>query len=310
MAALLALMGRHALPALALGVFLGLLWPQLAALARPLLVPAIAVSFALALARVDPTRLRALARRPRTTLPLLLWLLLGAPAAVSLLLTDTTTGPALTAALLLHAAAPPVMASGALALLMGLEVELAVLTTTAATLLAPASLALVVRLAGLDLALAPAMLALRLALLLALCWLGGWLLRRWLGPLGLLARARELDGLAVLALLVFALGVMDGVRADLAAAPDRFLITLMAAFGLNLALQLTGALLFAHHGARTALTVGLLSGCTNLGLVLAGLADVAPPSFALYVALSQFPIYLLPALLAPLYRAWLDDERR
>jgi len=300
-------LARHGAPALAAGIFLGLALPELAAALRPLLVPAIAVSFVVALARVDPGRLRALARTPRTTLPLLSWLLLGAPALVMFVTERPEVPPALGDALLLHAAAPPVMASSALALLLGLEVELAVLATTAATLLAPLTLALVVHAAGIEVAVAAPELALRLALLLAVCGLLGAWLRRRLGPLGLLAHARRLDGAAVAGLLVFAVAVMDGVRGRLAADPGAFLGLLAAAFALNLGLQLAGALLFAHHGRRTALTVGLLSGNTNLGLVMAGLADVAPPTLALYVALAQFPVYLLPALLLPLCRRLLDD---
>ncbi|GBD41912.1 hypothetical protein HRbin39_01299 [bacterium HR39] len=205
--------------------------------------------------------------------------------------------------LVVHAAAPPVTASGAIALLLGLEVELAVLATTAATLLAPLTLALVLeRGTGLDLALSAPELALRLAVLLGVCHLAAWALRRRVGPLGLLANARLLDGVAVVGLLVFALAVMDGVAERLRLEPARGVDLLLFAFAANAGLQVLGALLFAHRGARTALTVGLLSGNGNLALVIAGLGESAPAVLALYVALGQFPVYLLPALQAPLYR--------
>jgi len=296
-------LGRHGAPVLAVGIFVGLALPRLADVVRPLLVPAIALGFVVALSRVDLRRLRRLAESPRTTLLLFAWLLFGAPAAMALAM-EALAAPAVWRDLaVVHAAAPPVMASGAIALLLGLEVELAVLATTAATLLAPLSLALVLeRGTGLDHTLFAPELALRLALFLAVCHLAAWGLRRWLGPLGLLANARLLDGFAVLGLLVFALAVMAGVGDRLREQPAAGLELLGLAFAVNVVLQALGTLLFAHHGLRVALTTGLLSGNGNLALVVAGLGNATPPDLALYVALAQFPVFLLPALQAPVYR--------
>ncbi len=58
-----------------------------------------------------------------------------------------------------------------------------------------------------------------------------------------------------------------------------------------------------------ALTLGLVAGNNNIGIVVAALADHAPERFLVYVAMAQFPIYLLPALQRLVYRRLLERER-
>ena len=58
---------------------------------------------------------------------------------------------------------------------------------------------------------------------------------------------------------------------------------------------------FLWLGRRAAFTVGFLAGNRNMGLLLVVLPAGPHPDIALYFALAQFPIYILPALLKPLY---------
>jgi BASS family bile acid:Na+ symporter len=37
-------------------------------------------------------------------------------------------------------------------------------------------------------------------------------------------------------------------------------------------------------------------------MILAVLIDAAPPDLSLFIAVGQFPIYMLPALAVPIYR--------
>ena len=60
-------------------------------------------------------------------------------------------------------------------------------------------------------------------------------------------------------------------------------------------------------GPRRALTVGLVSGNRNLALILAALAGSTNFDLLLFFAVGQIPIYILPALLAPLYRRLCGD---
>lgn len=309
MIAVLRFLGRNGTQVIASGVFLGLLVPGLSPLFTPLLVPAILLPLLIALLRLDASRLRALARAPLALLALLLWLLVLSPLLVRLALAPLAIDPPLSAYLVSNAACAPLLASGALALLLGLDVTLALTATVAATLLVPFTLPpLALGLAGMEVPMASHELALRLALLIGGCALVAALLRIRPGAAFFAARAVELDGLAVLALVAFSVAVMGEVREALRAAPGDVLTMLLAVFALNMGLQLSGSLLAWRSGARTALTVGLLSGNNNIGIVLAALADRAPESLLVYVALAQFPIYLLPILQKRLYRRLLSVD--
>ena len=54
--------------------------------------------------------------------------------------------------------------------------------------------------------------------------------------------------------------------------------------------------------------MGLVTGNCNMGLLLAALPRGADPDVALYFAVAQLPMYMLPALVAPLYRRLLAAE--
>ncbi len=292
-----------------MGVFAGLLFPTLARFARPFLVPAILVPFIVALLRVDPGRARVLLRRPGDSLLMMAWLLAVSPLLVWLVTLSLELPPGLRSILITTAGCAPVMASGALAVLLELDVAVALLLTAAATLLVPLTLPPVaVGLARLALHVDSWRLALRLSLMIGGCVVLAGAIRRSVGELRLLHWGRAMDGAAVFGLLVFAVAVMDGVPDLLRLRPGYGLVMLSAVFLLNLSLQSVGAALFWGWGRRTALTIGLLSGNRNIGIVLAAVAAEAPVEFRLYVALAQFPIYLLPMLQKPVYERLLSRE--
>jgi BASS family bile acid:Na+ symporter len=104
-------------------------------------------------------------------------------------------------------------------------------------------------------------------------------------------------------MLVFAVAIMDGVSETLWQHPQTVGMWTVAAFAINLLLQSLGALCFAATGRKVGLTLGLLSGNRNMGLVLASLPPSTNHEIVLFFALAQLPVYLLPALLRPVYRA-------
>jgi BASS family bile acid:Na+ symporter len=116
------------------------------------------------------------------------------------------------------------------------------------------------------------------------------------------SKAAEIDGLAVVLLLIFAVSIMDQAAVTLRANLELFLIVLGASFALNLFLQAVTWLLFLPAGKGTAVALGLTNGNRNAGLALAGLPATAPVEVGLIFALSQVPIYVLPLLLRPIYR--------
>lgn len=308
---MLSWLGRHGGPVIAIGVFLGLLLPPLASLLRPLLVPAILGPFLIALLRIDWRQLWDQIGRPVETVAALLWLLLISPTLVHLLLRPFGLPEAIHGGLVLMAAAPPLMASGYLALMLGLDAALAVTLTLFGTALMPFSLPLVgLYLLGVDIDVPLGDLMIRLGAVVGGSLALAWLLR-WLLPVDFTRRhAEPLDGLAVLGLLLFAIAIMDGVTAMLLREPHFVLGCALTVYGLNVGLQVAGSAAFARLGRRGALTVGLCSGSGNLGLLLAAIADRASFELLVFVATAQLPIYTLPVIQRPLYDRWLAGNRQ
>ena len=156
-------LGRHGSSVIALGVFVGLAIPPFAALLKPLLVPAIVGPFLVALIRLDWRQLTGHLSQPATTALAVLWLLVLSPLLVHALAGALALAPALHDGMVLMAAAPPLMASGALALMLGLDVALAVVVTTLATALLPLTVpAIALHLLGIEIDIALGTLMLRL----------------------------------------------------------------------------------------------------------------------------------------------------
>jgi len=109
---------------------------------------------------------------------------------------------------------------------------------------------------------------------------------------------QAMTGLAVAGLLLVALGAMRGMQDTVLAQPLLVIGLLVLAFAVNAGFQLIGTLLFLGWGRAQAVTVGLVSGNRNITLawVMAAPALVGHPSVALYIALSVFPIFMMPAL--------------
>lgn len=302
----LAWLGRHGSSIIPIGVFAGLLIPPLAALARPLLVPAIILPFVIALLRLNWLELGWHLRRPAMAVAALVWLLLVLPVVVHVVVVPLGLPPALHSGMVLTGAASPLMASAALALMLGLDAALAVFVTIVTTALMPFTLPpIALYLLGVRIDVALFELTLRLGLIVGGCFALAWLLRRWLSVAWIARHAEPLDGLSVLGLLLFAIAIMDGLTVKLLEQPGFVLGSMAAVYALNVGLQALGSLAFFWRGRRAALTLGLCSGNANLGVLLAALADRASSELIVYVATAQLPIYTLPVLQRRLYRWWL-----
>jgi BASS family bile acid:Na+ symporter len=295
--------GRHGALFLAGGVLLGLAAPPLAAAARPLLVPALLVPLTIALLRLDWRRLADYARRPVLVAVVTVWLLAASPVLMWLAVRGLPLPPALEQAIVLMTASSPVTMCATVSLLVGLDAALAVVVIVATTALVPLTLpAVALPLLGLELDIDLATFMLRLGWMVGVAFAVALVVRRLAGPERLARGARALDAVAVLSLLVFAVAIMDGITAAFLARPGYVLGTLAAAFAANLLLQAAGTAAFLKLGVRKALTIGLMTGNCNMGLVLVALAGNAPFDTVMFFALGQIPMYTLPALLMPLYR--------
>jgi BASS family bile acid:Na+ symporter len=288
---------------LAVGVFLGLAWPQLASWLAPLLAPSVFVLLTAALVRLDWSAARRQAARPGTALLLVGWLLVLSPALTAVLVAQLPLPPGLATALVLMAAAPPITSAIAFALILGLDAALTTIATFAATLLVPIVLPPVALwLLGVALDMDATRFMLRLGLLAGGALAVAAAIRAAVPRATIDAGAARIDGVAVVMLLVFAVAIMDGVTATLIDRPGHVALVALLAFAANLLLQGAGAAAFWWRGRDAALAAALCSGNRNMGLLLAALAASAEGDVALYFAVGQLPIYILPWALRPLYR--------
>ncbi len=300
---LLEFLGRHATRFMFGSVLLALALPGLAALARPWLIPGLVIPLVIALMRLDLGAAVRYGRRVGLVAALTAWFVVISPVLVALATAPLGLPEGLRAGIVLMAAAPPLVSAPALAFILGLDAALAVVVVVVGTLVVPLTLPpLALGLLGLEVNLPAAELMGRLGLLVGAPFALALLLRRLIPQAWIQRNGKRFDGIAVLSLMGFALGIMAGVTETIAARPGFAALTIACAFAANLILQAVGAVATLWLGTQPALTIGLATGNRNMGLVLVALADRGDPAILFYFAMAQFPMYMLPALLAPLYR--------
>lgn len=306
--AALAWLGRQGTRALALSVFAGIALPPLAAVLKHIFVEALLVLLLLAFLRVEPASLLQHVRKPGLAVAASLWTLLAVPALMcgaAIALGLPLASEALFLALVLQAVAPPIIGSPALAALMGLDAALSLATLIIATALAPLTVPLFAAVfAGPALQISPLWLGIKLLAMLGGTAIGAWAIRKFKGGPWVAYRSGQIDGLSVIALFVFAIGLMDGVAGHIIAQP--LLVAGLTAFvyALAIVLMISTCLIFHRAGRSAALALGLAVGSRNMGLMVAAAGGAVPELTWLYFAVAQFPIYTLPHLMRPLVRRW------
>ena len=301
-------MGGRATTLLPFSLGIGLLFQDVAAAARPLLLPLAVVLLMLTLARTDWPRLAFLLKRPGLAIVLALLNLLAVPLIVWPVWQALGLWPGLIAALCLSAMAPGIISAATTAGFLRLDASLALMLTLFTNFLVPFTLPpLALWLLGLDLKIGALDLSLRLAFVVLLGLAGAFAIRRFLGP-RLAESGSALDGLSVAVLMVFAIPLMDGVVARAVAEPQKLAGFAAGAFaGMLLCNLVMTVLTLPFLDRRSALTAGYCSGGRHNALLMAVLPVTADPDIFLFIAAVQFPIYLIPTLLQPLYRRLLPS---
>ncbi|MBR0813135.1 Na+-dependent transporter [Bradyrhizobium diazoefficiens] len=299
-------LGSQGTRAVAAVVFIAVAVPPLGALLRPYVTEAIFVLLCISFMRVDLAVLSSHLRRPALVATATAWTTIGVPLIVGLIAHATgltSRAPGLALALMLQSMASPMMASPALAALMGLDATLVLVTLVTSTALVPFTASLFAGL-FLDGMLSISALALGLKLLgiLAASLLTATVIR-WIFGAEAIQRAKQpIDGFNIIILLVFACAVMGDVAGELLTRPI-FTIGLAAlSFAIYFTLLAITTLLFRRIGTDRALALGLMVSQRNLGLMLAATAGALPPTTWLYFAMTQFPIHLAPYMLMPIAR--------
>jgi BASS family bile acid:Na+ symporter len=302
----LAWLGGQGTRAIAALVFIGIALPPLGELLRPFVTEAVFVLLCISFMRVDFASVRDHLRRPGIVLAATAWTTVGVPliAGVSCLAIGLDArAPDLFLALMLQTVASPMMASPALAAVMGLDSTLVLVTLVTSTALVPMTAPLFAYVFfGAALTLSPLGLGLKLVTILAGSLLVAGGIRWAVGASAIKRNARPIDGLNILILFVFVAAVMGDVAGSSLADPVRVIELTTLAFALFFALLGVTIVIFRGIGRERALALGLMVSQRNMGLMLAGTDGVLPGTTWLYFALCQFPIYLSPQLLKPIVR--------
>lgn len=306
---LLALLVARATLILPCSVAIGLLLPDLAALLRPAITPLVWGLLTIAMIRTDWPGLRRLATQPVRVLLVFLFLMMGLAFLVAPVVLWLGVPAGLALSISIMCLCPPITSAPALAPILGLNQPLSLVAAVAGLLLAPLTLPpLALYLLGLDLNISVFDLMARLGALVGSALIVALLARRLLGSRRLQDASVSLDGVGMLMLVIFAIAIFDGVTEKFLADPLYVLVFVIGAFAAHAAYQLIAVLGFLWMGRRDALTVGFLAGTRNMGLLLAVLPATADPALFLYIATTQFPIYIMPTLLRPLYRRLLAQN--
>jgi predicted Na+-dependent transporter len=300
----LAWLGGQGTRAIAALVFFGIAVPPIGELLKPYVTEAVFLLLCISFMRVDIGALRDHLRRPGIVLAATGWTTLGVPLIIGV--SGLASGldarsPDLYLALMLQAVASPMMASPALAAVMGLDSTLVLVTLVTSTALVPFSAPLFAYMFfGAALTLSPLGLGLKLVAILAGSLLVAAAIRWSVGASAIKRHEDAISGINIVILFVFVAAVMGSVGGSLWADPVRTIELALLAFAVFFALLGVTMLIFRRIGHDRALALGLMVSQRNMGLMLAATDGVLPGTTWLYFALCQFPIYLSPQLLKPI----------
>ncbi len=288
---------------LAVGVFGGLLLPPLAHAMRWFISPNVVALMTLVLLRVDIPATFAHLRRPAPLAAIVGFHLLACPVLAWVVAAHLGLDAGIASGVVIFAAGCAATSGAAFARLVGLDPELTLLATLATTLLVPLTAPpIAYALMGVELAIGlPAFMG-RLVLVVGVPLALSLAIRRAVGAQRLAPYGPAVDGAVVWLVVLYGFGVMDGLAARIAADPLWVAQATLAAFMVDFGLNAATTLAFAWLGWRAAASAGLMSGNRNMALYLAVLPAAADPRIGLFFALCQFPLFLSPFLLRPVYR--------
>ena len=297
---------------LAGGIFIGLISQDLAALCKPLLGPSIFVLFLATVLRLEWSQILGRLRRPLKPLLILAAAMVGGPLVTIAAMSLSGAPDFLRTPLVLIASSPPLISVPAFALLLGLDAPLALVVMVAGFALQPVvQPPVALALLGIKIDIGLSALMLRLAVFIGGAFAAAAALRGLAGDAHIRRHGAALGGIAILMLLVFAIGVMDGLRAEFIDEPGHVLTCIAAVFIMNFGLQAIGAAVvwaaapLLRVSGREGLTAALILGNRNLATLVAVLGASASKDVFLMLAAYQFPMYLIPAVAGPAYRALL-----
>jgi predicted Na+-dependent transporter len=303
-------LGRQGSWASAASLLIGLLIPPLASAIRPAFALAIFLLLVVSFLRVDPAELKARFSNPRLVAFASFGIMVAIPVLFGLMLPLAGAArfePALALGLMMYLSAPPIMSSIAFAAFLRLDtaLTLAVLIVCAAAtpLLSPL---IVGYFASGPFQIDAMQLALRLLGIIAGAFLAANLIRGYFGREKIAAAKGVIDGLSIILLLLFGIAAMDGVTARAIREPMLVAGIALFTFAVAIGIYVVTALIFWREGLQKSLALGFSAANRNMGVLVAAAGSALPELTWIYFAVAQFPIYLLPALAAPVVHRLID----
>jgi len=296
---------KHATALLFLSIFVGLIFPSLPPIFSPYLGHLVWLLLFFSMVQDEWKGTIKFVKRPGLAILVGVWLFMVSPGVVWLAAKGLALEAGILSVMVLWAASPPLMGSPALCRFTGLDAPLSLGVLMVMTLAAPVVMpVIVITLLGLDLQIGVDEMLIRLATFIGSALVPALIVRRlmvertgkWVAP--------TVDFSLLAVLVLFAIGIIDGIANRFLDDPLHVLKVLAIAVVLIFSLQLVGTIIFIFLGRLPALTVGLSSGMRNMVILLGALPSAINPDILLFLAMVQFPIYMAPALLKPIVR-WL-----
>lgn len=295
---ILSYIGQRSSSVLILGLLLAALLPSVSSALRPALPLFVSLVLGLAIARLDVRGVMREFTELRKSLLLLCLVLLFMPLTCILLvwlwrLFQLDENGVLL--LIVFAAAPPLSSATSLSLLLGFNARITLQVTLLATLASPILGPLCFPLAGLSVDVEMAVIALRIALMIAGGFALGLGVQSVIGKTAIARNSEAFNGIVALSMILFLFPVFDGVISHILTAPLQSFMVLILAIVLNLGGNLAMRWISQRFStSQTASALGLMFGNRNVSFYLAVLP--INPLLSIFVAASQIPMYATPAL--------------
>ncbi|WP_201456092.1 hypothetical protein [Bradyrhizobium macuxiense] len=288
--------------ALCVGAFVPVIFPGLGVALRPGLPLMIAVFLVNAFAQLDLGHARQEFTRPLRLLTATGWVMLVVPTlfwAILNVVGRDRFDPGFVLALSLQAGAAPIMATPAVAVVLGIEVTFPVLLLLTTMSIQPFTAPFLVSwVAGTAIPVDSFVLGRNLFVMVGGSALAAASLRLWLGRARLEVYRHELAGINLLVFALFGLAMFDGVVVRIFREP--LLLLGLSAIAFIVALGSLGIAMgvLRGMGADEAFITGFATGHRNVGLMAAAQYGSPLPELTwLYFALAQLPIYLTPQII-------------
>ena len=105
-----------------------------------------------------------------------------------------------------------------------------------------------------------------------------------------------------------AVSIMSGLPDFAVSKPAFTAVVTATTFAINILLQVIAAMTFWKLGKKAAITIALVTGNTNVALVLAAIGASAQYELLVYFVVGQFPIYTLPLIMVPIYKRIINTK--